>query len=235
MKLGKASGGQSLPSGTSIALFGAQAEHVHMHDELDATGGTLYYLSHSEVTEGSTQVTLVVKDRSSGNTLARVPQKLGLDYIVKEFEGRLMFTRPVSSVWDDGSLIGDARLMGNPVTIEVDYETPGKTQEKSAMGGRIAQAVGASSRSARRSWTTPPARVTTACVARTSLTRWRRARASSASSPAAAATPAVRSRARTAACSSRRRTMPTRTPAWRGRRRPTWTWARCSTAPAWPR
>jgi len=65
-----------------------------------------------------------------------------VDVVVKEFEGRLMFARPVSSVWDDGSLIGDARLMGNPVTIEVDYETPGHTQEKSAMGGRLTQDFG---------------------------------------------------------------------------------------------
>jgi hypothetical protein len=142
MRVGSAAGGQPLPTGTSIAAFGAQAGNVHVHDDIEATGGTLYYLSHDEVMEGSTQVLLVVKDRNTGNVLARVPQRLGVDVVVKEFEGRLMFTRPVSSVWDDGSLIGDARLMGNPVTIEVDYETPGRAQEKSAMGGRLTQDFG---------------------------------------------------------------------------------------------
>jgi hypothetical protein len=142
MRLGTAAGDQALPSGTAVSVFGAQAEHVHVHDDIDATGGTLYYLSHSEVTEGSAQISLVVKDRVTGNVLARVPQRLGMDVVVKEFEGRLMFTRPISSVWDDGSLVGDARLMGNPVNIEVDYETIGRTQEKAAMGGRITQAVG---------------------------------------------------------------------------------------------
>jgi hypothetical protein len=125
-----------------VAVFGAQAEHVHVHDEIEATGGTLYYLSHTEVTEGSAQVSLVVKDRITGNVLARVPQRLGVEVVVKEFEGRLMFTRPIASVWDDGSLIGDARLQGHPVTIEVDYETPGRVQEKAAMGGRVTQDVG---------------------------------------------------------------------------------------------
>src|SRR5262249_49790527 len=134
--------GKALPTGTSIAVFGAQAEHVHVHDVIAATGGTLYYLSHQEVTEGSAQVTLVVHDRITDNILARVPQRLGVDVVVKEFEGRLMFTRPVSSVWDDGGLIGDARLMGHPVDIEVDYETIGRAGEKTAMGGRVTQAVG---------------------------------------------------------------------------------------------
>jgi uncharacterized repeat protein (TIGR01451 family) len=143
LKLGSAADDDhALPTGTAISVFGAQAEHVHVHDEIEATGGTLYYLSHAEVTEGSAQVSLVVKDRVTGNVLARVPQRLGMDVVVKEFEGRLMFTRPISSVWDDGSLVGDARLMGNPVNIEVDYETIGRTQEKAAMGGRITQDVG---------------------------------------------------------------------------------------------
>jgi len=142
MRLGSASGGKPLGSGTSVAAFGAQADHVHVHDVLDATGGTLYYLSHDDITEGSAQVALVVHDRITGNVLARVPQRLGLDVVVKEFEGRLQFTRPVSSVWDDGSLIGDARLMGSPVSIEVDYETLGNTQEKAAAGGRITQDLG---------------------------------------------------------------------------------------------
>src|SRR6185503_12392458 len=142
LRLGTAAGGTALPSGTSVAVFGAQAEHVHVHDDIEATGGTLYYLSHTEVTEGSAQVSLVVKDRITGNVLARVPQRLGVEVVVKEFEGRLMFTRPVASVWDDGSLIGDARLQGHPVSIEVDYETPGRVQEKAAMGGRVTQDVG---------------------------------------------------------------------------------------------
>src|SRR5580765_7206384 len=142
MRVGKATGGEALPSGTSIAAFSAQAGNVHVHDDIEATGGTLYYLSHDEVTEGSAQVLLVVRDRNTGNVLARVPQRLGMDVVVKEFEGRLMFTRPVASVWDDGSLVGEARLMGNPVTIEVDYETPGHTEEKSAAGARLTQDLG---------------------------------------------------------------------------------------------
>ena len=142
MRVGKAAGGDALPSGTSLSVFGAQASHVHVHDALEATGGTLYYLSHGEVLEGSAQVTLVVRDRVTGLQLARLPQRLGTDVIVKEIEGRVQFTRPISSVWDDGSVIGNGRLQGHPVNIEVDYETRGSGAEKTAVGGRLTQAVG---------------------------------------------------------------------------------------------
>ena len=84
-----------------------------------------------------------VRDRVSGNTLARLPQRLGVDVTVKEFEGRLQFARPISSVWDDGSVISDNRLAGHPVDIEVDYETAGgRAGEKTTAGGRVTQAVG---------------------------------------------------------------------------------------------
>ena len=141
MRFGKPAG-EDIPSGTSLALFGAQASHVHMHDELEATGGTLYYLSHNEVLQGSAQVTLVVHDRNTGLQLARVPQRPGIDVVVKEFEGRVQFTRPIASVWDDGAVIGSGRLQGHPVTIEVDYETVGHGAEKTAVGGRLTQKVG---------------------------------------------------------------------------------------------
>ncbi|MFM7231637.1 MAG: hypothetical protein ACKO3S_06605 [bacterium] len=142
LRVGETSGNKGIPSGTSLALFGAQASHIKVRDVLDATGGTLYYLSHTEVLQGSTMVTLVVRDRITGLPIARVPQRPGVDVIIKEYEGRLQFTRPVSSVWNDGGLVGDGDLQGHPVSIEVDYETRGNGAEKSAVGGRVTQALG---------------------------------------------------------------------------------------------
>jgi hypothetical protein len=141
MQLGRPTG-KDLPTGTSLSAFGAQAGRVHVHDELAATGGSLYYLSHDEVLAGSAQVTLVVRDRNTGLQLARIPQQPGADVLVKDFEGRLQFTHPVPSVWDDGGVIGSGRLQGHPVTIEVDYETPGHDGEKSSAGARLTQKLG---------------------------------------------------------------------------------------------
>ena len=142
VRVGRTAGNDAIPSGTSLAVFGAQASHVHVHDVLQATGGTLYYLSHHEVLEGSAQVTLVVRDRVTGLQIARVPQRNGVDVIVKEFEGRVQFTRPISTVWDDGGLVGNGQLAGHPVTIEVDYETRGTGGERTAVGGRVTQEIG---------------------------------------------------------------------------------------------
>jgi OmpA family protein/glucodextranase-like protein len=135
-------GGTDVTRTTSVALFGAQARNVHVRDAIRATGGTLYYLSHGEAIEGSVQVSLVVHDRDTGLPLQRVALQRGLDYTAKELEGRLLFTRPVASAWDDGSLVDGDRLIGHPVTIEVDYETRGTVGEKSAVGARVKQGLG---------------------------------------------------------------------------------------------
>ena len=128
--------------GTSLTAFGAAARDVHVRDEIRATGGSLYYLSHREILEGSVQVSLVVRDRNTGLPLVRVRQQRGVDFSAKEFEGRLLFTQPIPSVWDDGSLVDGDPLHGQPVTIEAEYEARGSVGERAAVGGRFRQPIG---------------------------------------------------------------------------------------------
>jgi outer membrane protein OmpA-like peptidoglycan-associated protein len=143
IRLGALPGGKAASAhGSSLALFGAQARHVRVRDAIRATGGTLYYLSHGDAIEGSVQAALVVHDRDTGLPLKRIVLERGRDYTAKELEGRILFTRPIASVWEDGSLVDGGSLTGHPVTIEVDYETRGSLSEKSAVGGRARQTMG---------------------------------------------------------------------------------------------
>ena len=127
--------------GGSLTAFGAAARDVHVRDEIRATGGSLYYLSHRDILEGSIQVSLVVRDRDTGLPLVRVRQQRGGDFSAKEVEGRLFFMRPIPSVWDDGSLVDGSQLHGQPVTIEVEYEARGSIEERAAVGGRFRQPI----------------------------------------------------------------------------------------------
>ncbi len=124
------------------SAFGAEVHQQHVHDELRATGGSLYYLSHKDVIEGSEQITIVVRDKNTGTILARIPQQQNDDYTVKYSEGRILFTRPISSVVEDDSLIDLSLLGGNAVFIYADYERNVDSFEKSAYGGRIRKQVG---------------------------------------------------------------------------------------------
>lgn len=127
---------------TELLVFGAEVRQAHVRDELRATGGSLYYVSHRDLIEGSEQVTLVVRDKNTGLPLARTVQVVNRDYTIRYPEGRILFNRPIGSVVDGGSLIDAGLLSGHPVFIQVDYETSVPSFEKTALGGRARRQLG---------------------------------------------------------------------------------------------
>ena len=127
---------------TQVVVFGAEVRQAHVRDEILATGGSLYFLSHRDLVEGSEQVTMLVRDKNTGLILSRLPQQQGIDYTVKYEEGRILFGRPILSVVEGGSLVDQSLLPGHPVSIQIDYETRVQSFEKTAGGGRIRQQIG---------------------------------------------------------------------------------------------
>jgi hypothetical protein len=127
---------------TQVVLFGADVGQVHVRNELRATGGSLYYLSHKKVIEGSEQISILVRDKRTGLILSRQEQRQNQDYTIKYTEGRLVFRRPISSVALDGSLVDQEILSGNPVHIQVDFETVTDSFEETSLGARARQQIG---------------------------------------------------------------------------------------------
>lgn len=127
---------------TAVVLFGAEVLRASAHDEVRASGGSFYYLSRAAITEGSEQVTLVVRDKNTGLVLSRLPQVRNQDYTIQYIEGRLLFNRPLLSVASDGLLISPTPLAGNPVYVYVDYEYRVDAFAKTAVGGRVRQQLG---------------------------------------------------------------------------------------------
>ena len=127
---------------TKVELFGAELRQAHVHDELAATGTSLYYLSHKNLIEGSEQITIAIRDKNTGLLLSSQTQQQGVDYTIKYDQGRVLFNRPISSVSQNTMLINQALLAGNPVYIEIDYETCLDSFEKTAMGGHVRKQFG---------------------------------------------------------------------------------------------
>ena len=127
---------------TEAEAFVARIDQVPVRDQISATGGSLYFLSHTELVEGSEQVSLLVHDQHTGLLLQRISQQRDVDYDIKYREGRIWFRRPISSVIDDSALIGSNLLAGHPITIQVDYETPVDGLDASVSGLRFKQFFG---------------------------------------------------------------------------------------------
>lgn len=132
-------GGQVVFNDTIAANYDTELR-AHVADEdqsltrtfnyLRGTGGSIYYLDERPVVEGSERVTLIVRDRTSGAELARVPQARNVDYTIRYSEGRLLMRSPVPSVVDDSMRLGGlsssrSTLRGHPVFVEVAYDHEG--------------------------------------------------------------------------------------------------------------
>lgn len=92
-----------------------------------ATGGSLYYLRHGHVLEGSEKVQITVRDRDSGLVLSTSVLARGVDYSVEYEGGRVRLTEPLTSAnrssWVIDNMDSNSTPMsGNLVYLSVQYE-----------------------------------------------------------------------------------------------------------------
>ncbi len=107
------------------------------HDELEATGGSLFYLSSSDVVFGSERVRVEWRDGLTGLPLKEESLRRGVDYSLDCLTGRLLLGRgpalfDVASVLPGQSLGGSAR----PYVI-VDYEALSFDLGTALVGGTL--------------------------------------------------------------------------------------------------
>lgn len=107
---------------SKATAFIAEANQHAGHSEFLATGGSLYYLRHRNIIEGSEQVRIEVRDKFSGSVISSAAQAQNIDYEIKYDEGRVLFRKPVSSTAVSDTVTSASVLQGNPVYVVVNYE-----------------------------------------------------------------------------------------------------------------
>ena len=107
-----------------LRIFGSQAETAPGHSEFLGTGGSLYYLKHTDIFPGSDVVVLEVLDVTTGRVENRVTLQRGADYEIDALQGRILLSRPLSQIARDNSssLTRDTPLDGYEQRLIVDYE-----------------------------------------------------------------------------------------------------------------
>ncbi len=110
--------------GSQLKLFGSEAQTAPGHSEFLGTGGSLYYLKHTDVLPGSDRVVLEVRDDTTGRVERRIDLARGADYEIDEFQGRVLLTRPLSQITRDNipTLTRDTPLDGFAQILLIDYE-----------------------------------------------------------------------------------------------------------------
>ncbi len=131
---------------TDLVVFGSEAQSAYAHNEFEGTGGSLYYLKHRDILQGSEKIWVEVIERNSERVAEKIELLRGQDYEIDEIQGRIILTRPLSpySKMSGPSIIKDNPLDGNRVILKVDYEyLPDDFQANQATyGARAKQWIG---------------------------------------------------------------------------------------------
>ena len=125
-----------------LVLFKASAQQKAAHNEFTGTGGSLYYLKHKDVIEGSDKVRIEVRDKITGLVLAKDEMQEGADYEIDYSNGRITFWRPISQISESNSIISTHLLDGNPVYVVADYEYEVMDEyDQGTVGGRVQKSI----------------------------------------------------------------------------------------------
>lgn len=114
---------------TAFASDDEESER-HAYVELQGTGGSLYYLPHRDVVEGSERIYLIERDKISGVERRKIALSRDADYNIRYREGRILVKQPVQSSTLDvmgalpqvPSMNGNRTLDGHPVYISIEYD-----------------------------------------------------------------------------------------------------------------
>ena len=118
--------------------FAAEPGTVAGRDEFRGTGGSLYFLRHQDLLIGSDRLRIEVRDKDSGIVIGSKNLTPAIDYDIDYIQGRVILSEPLASTADDGLLVNNGSLSGNPVYLVARYEyTPGFADINDvAIGGR---------------------------------------------------------------------------------------------------
>ena len=108
----------------SFTAFASEAQSAAAHVTFRGTGGSLYYLKHTDIVEGSEKVAVEIRQRDTGQVLERQDFIEGRDYEIDALQGRIILSSPLSQVVRSRapSIVRTRPLEGDDVFLLVDYE-----------------------------------------------------------------------------------------------------------------
>lgn len=125
---------------TQVKAFASEAQTALGHVEFLGTGGSLYYLKHTDILPGSDKITLEVRDHTTGRVETRVDLQRGADYEIDELQGRIILTTPLSQISRRNldTIIRDQPLDGfdNVLLVDYEYRPSGFEADNQTLGGR---------------------------------------------------------------------------------------------------
>lgn len=103
-------------------VFAAEPGTLGARDVYRGTGGSLYYMSRQNITQGSERVTVEVRDHNTGLVLKTRTLTATQDYDVNYLQGRITLRTPLSSTGESDFIVQTGSLSGGEQYLVVNYE-----------------------------------------------------------------------------------------------------------------
>lgn len=129
---------------TKVDLYAAQPGTVPQRDNFKGTGGSAYFLKRQQITSGSEQVTVEIRDPLTGRILSTRTLKSGEDYEVDYVQGVIILKSPLASTGGAPSAVSSGTSGNNNQHLIVNYEySPAfGADDGQIYGGRASQWLG---------------------------------------------------------------------------------------------
>ena len=121
-----------------VEVFAAEPGTLGARDVFRGTGGSLYYMSRQNITEGSERVTIETRDQNTGLVLKTQALAATQDYDVNYLQGRIILKNALSSTGSSEFIVRTGSLSGVEQYVVVNYEYAPSLQANrdKAFGGR---------------------------------------------------------------------------------------------------
>ena len=106
----------------TVNAFAAEPGTLPQRDEFRGTGGSAYFLKRQDITVGSEQLTIDIRDRITGLSKSRRMLRPEEDYTVDYVQGVVILRRPLGSTSAAGEVVRDGQIGGDPVYVVAQYE-----------------------------------------------------------------------------------------------------------------
>lgn len=107
---------------TRIDAYAAQPGTTPQRDNFKGTGGSAYFLKRQQITSGSEQVTVEIRDPLTGRVVSTRTLKAGEDYEIDYVQGVIILRSPLSSTAGATSAVSSGTLGSNTQHLVVNYE-----------------------------------------------------------------------------------------------------------------
>ena len=128
----------------ALEVFAAEPGTLGARDVFRGTGGSLYFISRQNVTQGSERISVEIRDRNTGLVVQTRTLVASQDYDINYLQGRVTLHSPLASTATDSLVVQSGGLGGSDQFLVVTYEfAPGLTAARdTVVGGRTSYWVG---------------------------------------------------------------------------------------------